>query len=522
MADLKIKLGLLASVAALCASSAFGQATLGTPTVVTGFLRAEGKTEKLPTTQVNVTGAVAGTVDITVYVQPQLTITSKTYSSSNTSEVYATPNGCVGTCASVSGTVTGSTVSFTGIPTTATTTQILIDNIRVDATALAVASGVPTAVSEQVFLQGASANPLLSQPFTVAYALNGLSAATLTGTTVVSNTVCSDVTPGAPQFQVNLIEGFAKAFKTVGEESGTNINAAANSGTRFAITLNNVPANVKVYASLGVTAAAPGIGKLTMISSATADTAAGNNVTAATVTGGPGVVAEPDGVGAVTISSGTGTVYYELTVGAANGTIESYPVKFYFSSSKGAVAAQTAAITATTSFAPIGAAANKVPNFVNGSSTTTLTGPTYGPCATYLLFPYVTNAAGFETGIAISNTSLDNFGSKGASSAATQSGTCTLNFYGSSTASSNPAAATTASIAGGTVSPFTLTSVAGANFTGYMIANCGFQYAHGFAYIVYNFGTSSGAAMGYVASPFNTTGTSPRTLVTNGAEVLGN
>jgi hypothetical protein len=511
MADLKIKLGLLASVAALCASSAFGQATLGTPTATTGFLRAEGTTERLPTTQVNISNAIAGTVDITVYVQPQLTITSKTYGTNKTSEIIAVANGGGG---SVAGVVTGSQVAFTGITTTSSTTQITIDNIRVDATALSVAAGVPTAVSEQIFLQGASANPLLSQPFPVAYALPGLQGIKTTGT-AASNTVCATVDPGTTQFTVNFAEGFAKAFKTATEETGTNGSALADWGTRIAITFSNVPANVTVYAPLTVTADTSGhSGVLRQIVSATAATADSNLAKAASST--------LTSVGAVTITGGTGTVYYELYAGSATGLAENFPVAVSFASTGGQVAAQTAAIQATVSFAPIGAGANKVPNFVNGSSSATVTGSTYGPCATYLLFPYVTNAAGFETGIAISNTSLDNFGSKGASAAPTQSGTCTLNFYGNATASSNPAAATTASIAGGTVDPFTLTSVAGANFTGYMIANCGFQYAHGFAYIVYNFGTSSGAAMGYVASPFSSTGTSPRTLVTNGAESLGN
>jgi hypothetical protein len=513
MADLKIKLGLLAGAAALFASSAFGQATLGTPTVVTGFLRAEGTAERLPTTQVNISGGVdGGFVDVKVFIQPQLTITSKTYGDDDTSETVATANGGGG---SVAGVVSGSTVTFSGIPIMAATTQISIDNIRVDATALSVASGVPTAVSEQVFLSGASANPLLSDPFQVAYALNGLTAATTTGTTIASNTVCAAVDATAAQFQVNIIEGFARAFKVRGEESGVNVpeDAQANSGTRFAVTLNNVPANVKVYASKTVNAAA-GTGSLEMISSATAVTDDSNKVDAATLN-----PPAPEAVGAVTISNGTGTAYYEMYT-SAGGTLESYPVKFYFVSAKGAVAAQTAAITATVSFAPIAAAANTVPNFVSGSSTTTVTGSTYGPCSTYLLFPYVTNAAGFETGIAISNTSLDNFGDKGKSSAATQNGSCALNFYGNADATTNPQTFSTASIAGGTVLPFTLTSVAGADFTGYMIANCNFQFAHGFAYIVYNFGTSSGAAMGYVASPFNTTGA--RSLTGNAAEVLGN
>jgi RHS repeat-associated protein len=44
-------------------------------------------------------------------------------------------------------------------------------------------------------------------------------------------------------------------------------------------------------------------------------------------------------------------------------------------------------------------------------------------CQTNLLFPFVTNQLGFDTGLAISNTTSDPFGT-------TQCGTCTLNFYG--------------------------------------------------------------------------------------------
>ena len=51
-------------------------------------------------------------------------------------------------------------------------------------------------------------------------------------------------------------------------------------------------------------------------------------------------------------------------------------------------------------------------------------------CQTTLLFPYVTNATGFETGIAISNTTTDNLGTAGKSVATPTTGTCTLNFYG--------------------------------------------------------------------------------------------
>ena len=46
------------------------------------------------------------------------------------------------------------------------------------------------------------------------------------------------------------------------------------------------------------------------------------------------------------------------------------------------------------------------------------------PCQTILLFPYVTNTSGFDTGIAISNTSTDPIGTPA------QSGTCTLSPFG--------------------------------------------------------------------------------------------
>ena len=47
-----------------------------------------------------------------------------------------------------------------------------------------------------------------------------------------------------------------------------------------------------------------------------------------------------------------------------------------------------------------------------------------GPVVTKLLFPFVTNQAGFDTGIAISNISDDPFGTE------KQEGTCTIYYYG--------------------------------------------------------------------------------------------
>jgi len=51
-------------------------------------------------------------------------------------------------------------------------------------------------------------------------------------------------------------------------------------------------------------------------------------------------------------------------------------------------------------------------------------------CQTVLLFPYITDFYGFDTGLAISNTSLDNL----TSGASPQTGTCSVNFYGAGAA----------------------------------------------------------------------------------------
>jgi len=91
---------------------------------------------------------------------------------------------------------------------------------------------------------------------------------------------------------------------------------------------------------------------------------------------------------------------------------------------------------------------------------------------TRLIFPFVTNINGFDTGLAISNTTSDPFGTTPVA------GTCTLNFFGSAA----PPAFTTPSIAAGTTYA-NLASTIAPGFQGYMIATCNFPFAHGFAFI---------------------------------------
>ena len=112
-----------------------------------------------------------------------------------------------------------------------------------------------------------------------------------------------------------------------------------------------------------------------------------------------------------------------------------------------------------------------IPRFVNNSTA----GNFFSiiACATHLLYPFVTNQAGYETGIAIANTSQDPYGTS------TQTGTCVVTPFGAPTSS---AFTTPAAVDPGTVY-VNLVSVMFPGFQGYLIADCAFQYAHGFAFI---------------------------------------
>jgi hypothetical protein len=113
-------------------------------------------------------------------------------------------------------------------------------------------------------------------------------------------------------------------------------------------------------------------------------------------------------------------------------------------------------------------------------------------CQTTLLYPFVTGAAGFDTGIAIANTSLDPFGT------VNQTGSCKLYGYGVTVAAagntnsapviagcdaiSNPLPGTNCFpiVPAGQVGTV-LASATLPSFQGYVIAVCNFQYAHGYA-----------------------------------------
>jgi hypothetical protein len=147
----------------------------------------------------------------------------------------------------------------------------------------------------------------------------------------------------------------------------------------------------------------------------------------------------------------------------------------------------------TMSYAPTSSTTN-IPRFIPTGDTAPWGIVQIVPCQTILLFPFVTTQAGFETGVALSNTSQDPLGTP------TSGGTCTLNFYGQNAPATPPVVGP---IAVGTPDPTKaafIASTVAPGFQGYMFATCNFQYAHGFAYITNgSLGTPNITSMGYLA-----------------------
>jgi large repetitive protein len=436
------------------------------------------------------------------------------------------------------GIVNGNQVVFNGIPILAPSTVgvarvFRITNIRANASGLG-SGGLPgtTQVLASVAISGSTALPVNNPVLIAGFIQKGLSTSVLSSTSTgsgVSTTPfqqCAAATRSAVA-TLAFTENFATAFKvrggipqnvpgtiyntesgfidtgvtSTGGLNGNAIAGLADFGTRLKAVFNNLPSGVRIFVSTtNLTAAAnsaPGTNAVLVVSETAPD--AGNGATYNSGYTVPTLPATSTVSGSATINvaelpvvGNSATAVWEVV-----GTNPSLSESLYFGvyityAASPATGSPTAPATATVnmSFAPTSTVTtadmtSPIPRFVDTSSAATLFSTTI--CQTVLLYPFVTNQAGFDTGLAIANTSTDPFGT------AAQAGTCTLNFYGNTAPS---AAVPVASVASGTVYT-TLASVAAPGFQGYMIAVCNFQMAHGFAFI-----SDLGArnlAMGYLA-----------------------
>ncbi|MGA2116616.1 MAG: hypothetical protein ABSH56_17895 [Bryobacteraceae bacterium] len=449
-----------------------------------------------------------------------------------------------------------------------------ITNVRVNASAIT-GGTLPGNIIADVAISGSTSVQVNNSALTTGYVAKSLSTSLRTASdgaalSTITSLQCSNLygsSSSQPVAWANLrySEQFASAFKTrvnpypnttgyqsalvqqnvpnlnYNSESGFTPYAAgspvllagsgvtpglADFGTRISAVFSNIPSGVSIFVggvapSVGVGAATGGTGlsTVTLIPSATYLYGTGTLVGVTATTSSVSGVSYPAVQLAVT--NGTAMATWEITT-TSTSTVENVdiPVALLYVANPGNNLPAIGTATVNMRYAPdaadIGATdttasgSQPIPRFVDTSTATNIFTSTL--CTTSLLFPYVTEIAGFDTGVAIANTTTDPFGTS------PQAGTCTLNWYGTAA----PAATVTPSVASGTVWAG-LTSLLAPGFNGYMIATCNFEYAHGFAFV-----SDLGArnlAMGYLALVMNTANgsfpeTSGRPIPTG--EVLGN
>ncbi|HLK48745.1 MAG TPA: hypothetical protein VKT49_11455 [Bryobacteraceae bacterium] len=465
------------------------------------------------------------------------------------------------------GLVSGNSVTFFGVPVippgSSAARTFRITNVRVNASA-----GTTGSLVGSVQVVGGAA-PLFSLNQTQATLATVQSGLTVKSSGIsLSN--CSALNY-AFAGTVSFSENFASAFRTrvlagangnVGSgqtnailqnvpgtyfsESGYEINIGTNTagladfGTRLKAVFNNIPSGVRVFVSFanvtGANVTAGTAGATSGIwNTATAGT---NNTTllAELITGGENAAdstvaplatasvssatAGPSSTGTTGLSGfavNTVVPYVELTVSGGSATAVWEIINTNTAANETATfnvwaiapAQQpTGQATVNASFAPL--ATGTIPSFVDPNAASPQNAFSVSQCKTILLFPYVTSASGFDTGIAIANTSTDTYGTTA------QSGTCSFNAYGhlsaGGTMPTNPVSAVqfnanppatgfTSTVASGDVASFAISQFSSAlpGFTGYMIAVCNFQYAHGFAFVADWTSTIQSSAMGYLA-----------------------
>jgi len=293
------------------------------------------------------------------------------------------------------------------------------------------------------------------------------------------------------------------AFVAAGR--GANIAGTANQGTRLMAQFNSIPTGVQLFVPAALNIRTPAN---TLVSGGVIS---GLAVLVATDANGAGAFSQAsfssaNGLSAVSISGGSGIAVYEVLYSDPfNNERLTVPVAVAYKADAGNnLPAPNVQSTVTGSFAPLSnvgtydtSNAAPIPRFA--PSTTPLNTFKVVKCSCNLLFPWVVYAQGYDTGIAISNTSVDPFGTT------PQQGNVTINYYSAGTPP--PAQTTNAPVPGGQSLVFTVSGggnfgISGISngFAGYIIAQAQFQYCHGYAYIS-SFGalpTSPGTSEGYL------------------------
>jgi hypothetical protein len=417
--------------------------------------------------------------------------------------------------------------------------MLRITNVRADASKLAASSPIVMSVvvmcSPPVLIATGQQTVAMLQQGLVVDASSGTGTVCLSQNTSLIDNLRAD--GNGFNFVVSVREGFASSFKTrtvastpngplpplplaqnlpghqYNTESGfyapdvTLTDAGlADFGTRILLVFNNAGSGVRIFMPVEVALTAAGdagpsppritTGRLTLVA-----TDPYGNSPFVPVMASSAIL----GVGVAEVKSGY-AVYEVVSDDPSAIESASIPVAFAYIGNTGQGLPSPGLTTVNVNLAPVGGplasihttdTTAPIPRFVDVSTPKSVF--TIGPCTCNLLFPFVSNESGFDTGVVIANTSLDPYGT------APQSGLVALYFYGTGIGLSNspciPKMVTASPVVAGTELIFSLS--AGGNYgiqanpgcRGYLIAVANFQYCHGLTII----SDAIGPRLGYLA-----------------------
>jgi len=345
--------------------------------------------------------------------------------------------------------------------------------VRVNANTYPAASIVPT-LSASVPAAGNAVTFNVLPGFAVATIKDPATAVTVTA----GGGILTCITSATGAFTVAVAEGFPAALTSLIDETnlgGIPAAPAAAVGTVIRIRFANVPVGVSVT----LTDLVGTSGTLTIVD----DTTGVAFVTPLTKTS----------------TAAVPTLDFDARVTTTSTVAPEEVLVANFTASTAAAIA-LGAVSQPVTVSLLGGTAPDVPRFVTNTQGS---GTAFGisDCVTNLLFPWTANVAGYDTGIAIANTTKDPYGAANGG-AVEQAGSCTLTGYPAATGTPS-VSFTSASVPAGAAFTMVLSSTdnpAFNGFVGYIIAVCQFQNAHAFAYITDNFGVGApNTAQGYVA-----------------------
>jgi hypothetical protein len=516
-------------------------------TAATG-VRSQGMTEQLQGFLITGCTGTINTATITVQVTSNVPFTNVllTGTTNNSTDAQATSTG-FGANGPVQGQLVNPTTmqfSFT-IPagnqnTSAAGATITITNLRANASTLAAGSTITlTAVGVTgIITNGTAVSSAITQSALGSVSFRGF------GNVAVCTTNSGSINAVGV---VAITEGFITAFTSAADENGKEPAGIANNpasgsavGTTLALTFNGLASGAVYYLPATVTYQATGNAtalSLSLVSGPTS-TAPISGGTAGTSSSGSNTgTSSVSGVVGFTPTNGSFTAYYMVTAddqahidqtaaltnanncptvggvvtcpasGVAPQTAPTYTEITLFETVASATAATPTNAAASVSVVLAGASAN-YPQFsssqtavaATASASSTVAGSGAGilnACNTTLLFPYIANVAGYDTGIAVTNASTGT--SVAGNAIAAQNGACTFTFYGGGATANSPVVGSPVTVPSGTTQSFLLSNAA-PGFVGYAVASRTFQGGHGFAFITDGFGGGGrGLSQGYLA-----------------------